>query len=241
MLLLLAESRSEGKSMFAGVPTMRESSPKQYMQLGGRVLLVLMFMTLLHFDASFFSVRTKAGPGGRGPLVPGVCRAEPRGSNEAAPVLILLRETKPVGLWCAKKPPSLEGLVPHRRLRLGPLPRLRELRAHALAAGWALAPGRGVGGVWSRPPRASPGEHRPAGWRWFSASSKPWRASGRGFAPGPVAPVSSPSAARSPAASGRLSAHPCPAPPLQGVPCPSRVLSPHLPPRRSSRTWWARL
>uniref|UniRef100_A0A670KM87 Surfeit locus protein 4 n=1 Tax=Podarcis muralis TaxID=64176 RepID=A0A670KM87_PODMU len=56
LLLLLAESRSEGKSMFAGVPTMRESSPKQYMQLGGRVLLVLMFMTLLHFDASFFSV-----------------------------------------------------------------------------------------------------------------------------------------------------------------------------------------
>ncbi|KAK2819204.1 hypothetical protein Q5P01_024765 [Channa striata] len=56
LLLLLAESRSEGKSMFAGVPTMRESSPKQYMQLGGRVLLVLMFMTLLHFDSSFFSI-----------------------------------------------------------------------------------------------------------------------------------------------------------------------------------------
>ncbi|MGH0172268.1 UNVERIFIED_CONTAM: hypothetical protein FKN15_075763 [Acipenser sinensis] len=57
LLLLLAESRSEGKSMFAGVPSMGESSPKQYMQLGGRVLLVLMFMTLLHFDASFFFVR----------------------------------------------------------------------------------------------------------------------------------------------------------------------------------------
>lgn len=56
LLLLLAESRSEGKSMFAGVPSMGESSPKQYMQLGGRVLLVLMFMTLLHFDPSFFSV-----------------------------------------------------------------------------------------------------------------------------------------------------------------------------------------
>ncbi|RMB93376.1 hypothetical protein DUI87_30071 [Hirundo rustica rustica] len=56
LLLLLAESRSEGKSMFAGVPTMRESSPKQYMQLGGRVLLVLMFMTLLHFDLNFFYV-----------------------------------------------------------------------------------------------------------------------------------------------------------------------------------------
>ncbi|MGH0119521.1 UNVERIFIED_CONTAM: hypothetical protein FKN15_006013 [Acipenser sinensis] len=56
LLLLLAESRSEGKSMFAGVPSMGESSPKQYMQLGGRVLLVLMFMTLLHFDASFFFI-----------------------------------------------------------------------------------------------------------------------------------------------------------------------------------------
>lgn len=68
LLLLLAESRSEGKSMFAGVPTMRESSPKQYMQLGGRVLLVLMFMTLLHFDAGFFSVSAAAcstpGPSG---------------------------------------------------------------------------------------------------------------------------------------------------------------------------------
>ena len=58
LLLLLAESRSEGKSMFAGVPSMGESSPKQYMQLGGRVLLVLMFMTLLHLDSSFFSVST---------------------------------------------------------------------------------------------------------------------------------------------------------------------------------------
>lgn len=59
LLLLLAESRSEGKSMFAGVPSMGESSPKQYMQLGGRVLLVLMFMTLLHFDSNFFSVSSE--------------------------------------------------------------------------------------------------------------------------------------------------------------------------------------
>ncbi|XP_038845303.1 surfeit 4, like isoform X2 [Salvelinus namaycush] len=56
LLLLLAESRGEGKSMFAGVPSMGEHSPKQYMQLGGRVLLVLMFMTLLHFDPSFISI-----------------------------------------------------------------------------------------------------------------------------------------------------------------------------------------
>nr|XP_060643573.1 surfeit locus protein 4-like [Anolis sagrei ordinatus] len=56
LLLLLAESRSEGRSMFAGVPTLQESSPRQYMQLGGRLLLVLMFMTLLHFDTGLFSV-----------------------------------------------------------------------------------------------------------------------------------------------------------------------------------------
>ncbi|XP_076126374.1 surfeit 4, like [Alosa pseudoharengus] len=56
LLLLLAECRVEGRTVFAGVPSVRESSPKQYMQLGGRVLLVLMFMTLLHFDANFFSI-----------------------------------------------------------------------------------------------------------------------------------------------------------------------------------------
>lgn len=56
LLLLLAESRSEGKSMFAGVPTMDDISPRQYMQLGGRLLLVLMFMTLLHLELSAFTV-----------------------------------------------------------------------------------------------------------------------------------------------------------------------------------------
>ena len=55
-MLLLAEGRQEGRSMFAGVPSVRESSPKQYMQLGGRILLVLMFMTLLHFDPNLISV-----------------------------------------------------------------------------------------------------------------------------------------------------------------------------------------
>ncbi|KAG8441443.1 hypothetical protein GDO86_006982 [Hymenochirus boettgeri] len=56
LLLLLAESRSEGKSMFAGVPNLGATSPRQYMQLGGRVLLILMFMTLLHFNASAFMI-----------------------------------------------------------------------------------------------------------------------------------------------------------------------------------------
>ncbi|KAM4748215.1 surfeit locus protein 4-like [Rhinophrynus dorsalis] len=56
LLLLLAESRSEGKSMFAGVPTVGDTSPRQYMQLGGRVLLILMFMTLIRFNTHYFNV-----------------------------------------------------------------------------------------------------------------------------------------------------------------------------------------
>lgn len=40
LLLLLAESREEAKSLFAGVPTLdTHSKPKSYMQLAGRVLL----------------------------------------------------------------------------------------------------------------------------------------------------------------------------------------------------------
>ncbi len=53
IILLLAESRTEGKSLFAGVPDMGTNKPKTYMQLSGRLLLVLMFMTLLRFEMSF--------------------------------------------------------------------------------------------------------------------------------------------------------------------------------------------
>ncbi|XP_072243252.1 surfeit 4, like [Leuresthes tenuis] len=57
LLLLLAECREEARSVFAGVPSLgRQSSPKHLLQLGGRVLLVLMFMTLLHLDLSPLSV-----------------------------------------------------------------------------------------------------------------------------------------------------------------------------------------
>ncbi|XP_002735375.1 surfeit locus protein 4-like [Saccoglossus kowalevskii] len=52
IILLLAESRVEGKSLFAGVPTLGDNSPKNYLQLSGRILLVLMFMTLLRFEFS---------------------------------------------------------------------------------------------------------------------------------------------------------------------------------------------
>uniref|UniRef100_A0A7N8XUB3 Surfeit locus protein 4 n=1 Tax=Mastacembelus armatus TaxID=205130 RepID=A0A7N8XUB3_9TELE len=57
LLLLLAECRGEVRTVFAGVPSLgHQSSPKHLLQLGGRVLLILMFMTLLHFDLSLFSI-----------------------------------------------------------------------------------------------------------------------------------------------------------------------------------------
>lgn len=51
VMLLLAESKQEARSMFVGVPSMENvhNNPKNLMQLSGRIMLVLMFMTLLKF------------------------------------------------------------------------------------------------------------------------------------------------------------------------------------------------
>ena len=56
VILLLAESKAEGKSLFAGLPSLGENTPRTYMQLSGRILLVLMFLTLLRFEFSFLQV-----------------------------------------------------------------------------------------------------------------------------------------------------------------------------------------
>jgi uncharacterized membrane protein YphA (DoxX/SURF4 family) len=50
--LLLAESKAEGRSLFAGLPSLGENTQKTYMQLSGRILLVFMFFTLLRFEFS---------------------------------------------------------------------------------------------------------------------------------------------------------------------------------------------
>lgn len=57
LLLVLAESKVEGRSLFAGVPSLGENRPKNYLQLTGRVLLAFMFITLLRFEFSFLQVR----------------------------------------------------------------------------------------------------------------------------------------------------------------------------------------
>ncbi|XP_044728345.1 surfeit locus protein 4 homolog [Chrysoperla carnea] len=56
LLLVLAESRVEGRSLFAGVPTMGDNKPKNYLQLTGRILLAFMFITLIRFELSFMQI-----------------------------------------------------------------------------------------------------------------------------------------------------------------------------------------
>lgn len=56
LLLVLAESRVEARSLFAGVPTLGDNKPKNYLQLAGRCLLAFMFITLLRFEVSFLNI-----------------------------------------------------------------------------------------------------------------------------------------------------------------------------------------
>ena len=53
---MLAESKAEGRSLFAGLPSIGENTPKTYLQLSGRILLVFMFLTLLRFELSFLQL-----------------------------------------------------------------------------------------------------------------------------------------------------------------------------------------
>lgn len=58
---MLAESRGEAKSLFAGVPSLGDNKPKNYLQLTGRVLLAFMFITLIRFEFSIVQVSTFIG------------------------------------------------------------------------------------------------------------------------------------------------------------------------------------
>jgi uncharacterized membrane protein YphA (DoxX/SURF4 family) len=56
LILLLAESKAQGRSLFAGLPSMGENTQKTYLQLSGRILLVFMFLTLIKFDWSLMTL-----------------------------------------------------------------------------------------------------------------------------------------------------------------------------------------
>lgn len=56
LLLVLAESRVEGRSLFAGVPSLGDNKPKNLLQLAGRILLAFMFITLIRIEISFLQI-----------------------------------------------------------------------------------------------------------------------------------------------------------------------------------------
>jgi uncharacterized membrane protein YphA (DoxX/SURF4 family) len=57
LLLLLAESMAKKKDLFAGLPQMSETDKSHYLQLAGRVLLVMLFLSfLLAGDMSYVRI-----------------------------------------------------------------------------------------------------------------------------------------------------------------------------------------
>ncbi|XP_033227584.1 surfeit locus protein 4 homolog [Belonocnema kinseyi] len=56
LALVLAEARSDSRSLFAGVPSLGENRPKNILQLAGRILLAFMFITLIRFEVSFLQI-----------------------------------------------------------------------------------------------------------------------------------------------------------------------------------------
>ncbi len=57
LILLLAEVQEEKRSTYAGVPQIDDKNkPKSWMLLAGRVLLIFMFLSLIHFEMSFLQI-----------------------------------------------------------------------------------------------------------------------------------------------------------------------------------------
>jgi len=56
LILLLVEAKPDAKSLFAGVPTLGDNKPKNYMQFAGRILLIVMFLTLLRLDTELIHI-----------------------------------------------------------------------------------------------------------------------------------------------------------------------------------------
>lgn len=56
LLLVLADSQQEARSVFAGIPSIGDNKPKNYMQLAGRSLLAFMYITLLRFEVTFLQI-----------------------------------------------------------------------------------------------------------------------------------------------------------------------------------------
>ena len=53
LMLLLVENKPDARSLFTGVPSLDNNTSKNIMQLTGRLLVVLMFLTLVRLDLTF--------------------------------------------------------------------------------------------------------------------------------------------------------------------------------------------
>jgi len=56
LLLVLADNDADSRTLFAGVPSLGENKPKNYLQLAGRSLLAFMFVTLIRIELTFLQV-----------------------------------------------------------------------------------------------------------------------------------------------------------------------------------------
>lgn len=56
LMLLLAEYSGEAKTMFAGVPSVGGNQRQSYMQLAGRLLVIIMFLTLFSLEVSIIRI-----------------------------------------------------------------------------------------------------------------------------------------------------------------------------------------
>ncbi|KAH8862272.1 Surfeit locus protein 4 [Schistosoma japonicum] len=61
LLLLLAEAQQETRSLLAGLPSAGENTLRQYILLGGRILIILMSLTLIHLGSSIFYIIQSIG------------------------------------------------------------------------------------------------------------------------------------------------------------------------------------
>ena len=56
LVLLLADAQSQQKAIFAGIPMIYDNRYREYMVLAGRVLIILMFLTLIRFNFTFMNI-----------------------------------------------------------------------------------------------------------------------------------------------------------------------------------------
>ena len=56
LVLLLADAQAQQKTIFAGIPMIYDNKNREYMVLAGRVLIILMFITIIRFNFTLMNI-----------------------------------------------------------------------------------------------------------------------------------------------------------------------------------------